>query len=167
MGFFSFLSDIQTWQILLFLVGILLLIIEMFTPGFGFSGGIGLVLLVVGILVTASTPLEALVMFIILLALLGVVFTVILHSATRGRLSKTLILKDSLTKEEGFIGTEDLEYFIGKEGIASTALRPSGTAEFDGVKLDVVSQGEFIPKDSKIKVIEVSGRRIVVKAISH
>lgn len=167
MGFFSFLSDIQTWQILLFLVGILLLIIEMFTPGFGFSGGIGLVLLVVGILVTASTPLEALVMFIILLALLGVVLTVILHSATRGRLSKTLILKDSLTKEEGFIGTEDLEYFIGKEGIASTALRPSGTAEFDGVKLDVVSQGEFIPKDSKIKVIEVSGRRIVVKAISH
>lgn len=161
---FALFSDIQIWQLIILVLGLVFLIIEMFSPGFGVSGGIGLVLLVIGILVTASTPLEALVMFIILLALLGVVLTVIFHSATKGRLSKTLILNDSLKKEEGFIGTEDLEFFIGKEGIANTALRPAGTAEFDGVKLDVVSQGEFIPKDSKIKVIQVSGRRIVVKA---
>ncbi len=160
-------SDIQIWQLIILLLGLIFLIIEIFTPGFGVSGGIGLVLLVIGIIVTASTPLEALVMFIILLALLGVVLTVIYHSATKGRLSKTLILNDSLKKEEGFIGTEDLEYFIGKEGIANTALRPAGTAEFDGVKLDVVSQGDFISKDSRIKVIQVSGRRIVVRAIEQ
>lgn len=165
MEFLSFLSDIQVYQIIIFLVGLILLIIEMFSPGFGFSGGIGLVLLVIGILVTASTPLEALVMFIMLLAILGVVLTVVLHSATKGRLSKTLILKDSLNRESGYIGTEDMEYFIGKEGMSSTVLRPSGTAEFDGVKLDVVSEGEYIPKGCKVKIIQVSGRRIVVKAI--
>lgn len=165
MEVFGFLSDIQVYQVIIFIVGLIFLVIEMFIPDFGIAGGIGIVLLVIGILITASTPLEAVVMFIMLLAIVGVVVTVVLHSATKGRLSKTLILKDSLNKEAGYIGTEDLEYFIGREGISITVLRPSGTAEFDGVKLDVVSEGEYIPKGSKIKIIQVSGRRIVVKAI--
>lgn len=162
---FSFFNDLQVYQIIIFLVGLLCLIIEMFMPNFGVVGGIGLVLLVVGILITARTPLEAVIMFIMLLAIVGVVLSVVLHSATKGRLSKTLILKESLNKEAGFIGTEDLEYFVGREGIASTVLRPSGTAIFDGLKLDVVSEGEFIPKGSKVKIVQVSGRRIAVKII--
>ena len=89
----------------------------------------------------------------------------VLHSAARGKLSKTLILKDSLSKESGYIGTEDLEYFVGKEGIALTVLRPAGTAEFDGVRLDVVSEGDYIPKNSRVKIIQVTGRRIVVRKV--
>lgn len=166
MSILAFLNDIQVYQIIILLVGLILLIIEIFTPGFGVSGGIGLALLVVGILVTASTPMEALIMFIILLVIVGAVLTVIFHSATRGRLSKTLILKDTLNTKEGFIGTEDLEFFIGKEGVTNTVLRPAGTAEFDGVKLDVVSDGEYIPSGSRVKITQVSGRRIVVRAIN-
>ena len=162
---FSFMNDLQAYQIIIFLVGLICLIIEMFMPNFGVVGGIGLVLLVVGILITAKTPLEAVIMFVMLLAIVGAVLSVVLHSATKGRLSKTLILNESLNKEAGFIGTEDLEYFVGREGIAGTVLRPSGTAIFDGLKLDVVSESEFIPKGSRVKIIQVSGRRIVVKAI--
>ena len=162
---FSFMNDLQAYQIIIFLVGLICLIIEMFMPNFGVVGGIGLVLLVVGILITAKTPLEAVIMFIILLAIVGIVLYVVLRSAAKGRLSKTLILNDSLNKEAGFIGTEDLEGFVGREGIASTVLRPSGTAIFDGLKLDVVSEGEFIPKGSKVKIVQVSGRRIAVKVI--
>lgn len=162
---FSFLNDLQVYQIIIFLVGLICLIIEMFVPNFGIFGGIGLVLLVVGILITASTPFEAVIMFIMLLAIVGVVLSVVLHSATKGRLSKTLILKESLNKEAGFIGTDDLEYFVGREGITSTILRPAGTAIFDGLRLDVVSEGEFIPKGSKVKIVQVSGRRIAVKVI--
>ncbi|NMB96506.1 MAG: hypothetical protein GYA02_07835, partial [Clostridiaceae bacterium] len=95
----------------------------------------------------------------------GVALTLVLHSASKGRLSKTLILSDSLNKEEGFSGTEDLEYFVGREGKTLTVLRPAGTAEFDGVKLDVVSEGEFIPKNTRVKVKKVTGRRIVVTKI--
>jgi len=165
MGIFSFLDGIQIYQLVILIIGLILLIIEMFTPGFGVSGGTGLVLLVVGILITAKTPFEALVMIIILLAILGVALTLILNSAARGRLSKTLILNESLNRESGFSGTEDLDYFIGKEGIAITVLRPSGTAEFNGVKLDVVTDGGYIPKGSAVKIIQVAGRRIVVKAL--
>jgi len=165
MDIFSFLDGIQVYQIVILLLGLILLIIEIFTPGFGIAGGTGLVLLILGIILTASTPLEALVMIVILLVILGLVLTVVLHSAARGRLSKTLILKDSLNKESGYIGTEDLEYFIGKEGTALTVLRPAGTAEFEGIRLDVVSEGDYIPKNSKVKIVQVAGRRIVVKKI--
>jgi len=165
MGIFSFLDGIQLYQILILLLGLILLIIEMFTPGFGVAGGLGLILLVAGIILTASTPLEALVMIVILLVILGIALTVVLHSAAKGRLSKTLILKDSLNKEAGYIGTQDLEYFVGKEGTALTVLRPAGTAEFDGIRLDVVSEGDYIPKNSKVRIVQVTGPRIVVRKI--
>jgi membrane-bound ClpP family serine protease len=42
-------------------------------------------------------------------------------------------------------------------------LRPSGTADFSGVRLDVVSDGDFIPKDSKVVISKVEGHRIVVR----
>lgn len=165
MDVFGFLTDIQVYQIIIFIAGLVFLIIEMFSPGFGVSGGIGLVLLVIGILITASTPLEALVMIIMLLAIIGLALTLILHSSAKGRLSKTLILNEKLNKESGFIGTEDLEYFVEKEGITVTTLRPAGIAEFDGVKLDVVSEGEYIPNGTRVKITKVSGRRIVVRDI--
>jgi membrane-bound ClpP family serine protease len=104
-------------------------------------------------------------MVVILLVIVGVVLAIILHSAAKGRLSKTLILQETLNKKDGYIGTEDLEYFLDKEGITLTALRPAGTAEFNGVRLDVVSEGDYISKDTKVKIIEVTGRRIVVRVI--
>ena len=57
MDIFSFLDGIQLYQIIILLLGLILLIIEMFTPGFGVAGGTGLILLVAGIILTASTPL--------------------------------------------------------------------------------------------------------------
>lgn len=58
-----------------------------------------------------------------------------------------------------------MQYFLDKKGTTLTVLRPAGTVDFDGVKLDVVSEGDFIPKDTEVKVIKVEGRRIVVRQI--
>lgn len=165
MEFFSFLDGIQIYQLVILIAGLIFLIFEMFSPGFGVSGCIGIVLLIVGIIITASTPFEALVMFILLLIVTGLVLAVILRSAAKGRLSKTLILNDKLDRESGFTGTEELEYYIGKEGISVTSLRPAGIAEFDGVKLDVVTEGEYIPNGTKVMVTKVFGRRVVVRNI--
>ena len=46
-----------------------------------------------------------------------------------------------------------------------TALRPAGIGEFDGVKLNVVSDGEFIAMDKPIRVQSVEGNRIVVREL--
>jgi membrane-bound serine protease (ClpP class) len=68
--------------------------------------------------------------------------------------------------EEGFSSSKNrLEDLISTEGIAITTLRPSGTAKINGDKVDVVSEGEMIAKNTKIKVVDVKGNRIVVKPV--
>ena len=49
------------------------------------------------------------------------------------------------------------------QATASRKMRPAGCADLDGVRLDVVTRGEFIDKDVPVTVIEVEGNRIVVE----
>ncbi|MDM8524684.1 NfeD family protein [Desulfococcaceae bacterium HSG8] len=74
-------------------------------------------------------------------------------------------LRKSLTKEDG-VTSQDLylQALIGKPGKTLTDLRPAGKAVIDGVRLDVVSAGDYIGKDNSIMVSAVSGNRIVVKS---
>jgi membrane-bound ClpP family serine protease len=165
MGLFSFIENIELIQAILLTLGLLFLLAEIFIPGFGIAGITGIILFIVGIIMTANTFIEALVMFLILLLILAVVIMIVVRSASKGKLSKTLILNDSLSKEKGFSGVEDMKIFEGKRGIALTVLRPAGIGMFDGVRLDVVTGGSFIEEGTKIEVTEVEGRRIVVKKI--
>lgn len=165
MNIMSFIANITLLSGLCFFVGFILVIVEMFHPGFGFPGITGGILLIAGVCMTAKSLVELLIMTIIIIALLGAALTIVLKSATKGRLSKILVLHEAQKKEHGYIGTDDLEYFLGKEGVTTTILRPAGTADFEGIKLDVVSEGEFIKQDSKVKIIGVQGRRIVVREI--
>jgi membrane-bound ClpP family serine protease len=142
-------------------------IVEMFHPGFGVPGILGAILLIAGVALTANSILEVLVLLGIIIAILGVALSFVLKSVTKGRLSKILILHETQKKEDGYIGAEDLEYFVGQEGITLTVLKPSGMAEINGIKLDVVSEGEFISQSTKVKVIKVEGRRIVVRVLTE
>ncbi len=159
----EFLMSIGWPATLYFAVGLFLLIFEMFHPGFGVPGIIGFILLIVGIVSTAPTLVEALVMIVILIALLGIALSVALRSVRRGRLSRIMVLRDTTNRDSGYIGTEDFGAFLGREGVTLTVLRPAGTVDFAGEKLDVVSEGEFLPKGTKVAVVKVEGRRIVVR----
>jgi len=46
-------------------------------------------------------------------------------------------------------------------------LRPAGTIKLNGERVDAVSEGSFINKGQKVKVISVSGSRVVVRKISE
>lgn len=145
------------------LIGLLLVVVEMFHPGLGVPGITGAILLICGIVLTAKNLFQVLVMIIIILTILGITLSFVLQSATKGRLSKILVLHETQKKEKGYTGTEELNYFLGHVGVALTVLRPAGMADFDGIKLDVVSEGDFIPKETKVRIIRVEGRRIVVR----
>lgn len=135
------------------LIGFGLVIVEMFVPGFGVPGITGLALLLVGVVLAANSVLEAILLAIIIVVLLCLILSLSLRSASKGRLAKTpLVLSDSATKEEGYSSAEDMSYFLGRQGVAQTPLRPAGMADFDGVRLDVVSDGEFVPKGTKLVI---------------
>lgn len=54
---------------------------------------------------------------------------------------------------------------VGQIGRAATVLRPSGTMEVGGERVDVVTAGEFIESGTEVRVVEVQGTRIVVEAV--
>jgi len=161
----SFLLSMGIPALICLLLGLALVIYEIFTPGFAFPGFTGLILLIASVILTVRSLAEALMMIMLILVVLTVVFIIALRSAAKGNLAKSaLILKERSTREDGYLSTEDMQIFVGRNGTAATVLRPAGMADFDGVKLDVVTEGEFIEKDAPVTVIRVEGRRIVVRA---
>ncbi|MEA4928848.1 MAG: NfeD family protein [Candidatus Limiplasma sp.] len=152
--------------VICFLVGVALLVAEVFMPGFGIAGISGIVLEIISIVLTYLKygGLASLGLTVVILAVIGISISVSLRSATRGRLSKSpIILHQAETSAEGYNATTDMEVFLGKEGQTVTVLRPTGMAEFDGVKLNVVSDGEYIPKGTPVRVDRVEGVRVVVR----
>ena len=165
MEFIEMLANVSLFSIILFVVGIGLIIVEMFDPGFGFFGAFGIISLIACIFVTAETVAHGLILtavfFVILLVLLGIFLILV----SKGKLPGKLVLRESETVEQGFSGTEDMAYLMGKSGNVITICRPVGNVDFDGVKLEVVTQGEFIEKGTTGEVIEIEGNRVVVRAL--
>ena len=148
--------------VIMMLVGVGLLVFEMYIPGFGVPGISGIVLLVVSFVLLGPTLAQGLVLFAILAAILCVALSICLYSASKGRLSKSKLVLNDVAVSADAAENNDLNYFIGREGVTHTPLRPAGIGEFDGVKLNVVSDGEFIGADKPIRVLSVKGNRIVV-----
>ena len=149
------------------IVGYVLLVIEMCIPGFGVPGVMGIILAALGVIALQPTPLQALIVVFVFAILLCIALVICLRSATRGRLSKSrLVLNEVATKSDSR-ETNDLNYFIGKVGTTHTPLRPAGIAEFDGVRLSVVSGGDYIERGAPVRVERVAGNRIVVAQIKQ
>ena len=165
MEFIGLFESISIFSLILFIVGIGLLIVEMFEPGFGFFGAFGIVSLIACIFVTANTVAQGLILtaifFVILLIMLGIFLALV----SKGKLPGKLVLRESETLDQGFSGTEDMSYLMGKTGEVVTICRPVGNVDFDGVKLEVVTQGEFINKGEAVEVIEIEGNRVVVRKL--
>ena len=149
--------------VVLLLAGVVLLVIEMYIPGFGVPGITGMAALVVGFVLLGPTLEQGLLLFLILAAILCIALTICLYSASKGRLGKSKLVLNDVSVPEDAAENNDMNYFLGREGVAHTALRPAGIGEFDGVKLNVVSDGEFIAAGRPIRVQSVSGNRIVVR----
>ena len=149
--------------LMLFIVAILLVLLELFLPG-GVFGVIGAAL-IVGSMILAFRQYHEMGFWIVVGELIAatVVILVGIKYFPQSRAGKLLILGHSLDKKLGFSGTEHLENYVGREGVSLTHLRPAGIAVIDSKRLDVVSEGTFIDKDRKVKVVAVEGNRMVVR----
>ena len=151
-----------------FIVGTVLLVLEAFMPGFGVAGISGVVLQVAVVVMTWFNhgPLAALGMTLVILSIITIAVSMSIRSATNGRLSKSnIVLNETESTEAGYRASDDMNVFLGKEGETTTVLRPTGMAEFDGVKLNVVSEGEFIQPGTRVRIVRVEGSRILVHTV--
>ena len=154
--------------IICFVIGIGLLILEAFMPGFGAAGITGIILEVITLVMTwfEHGPLATLAMLLIVLLVLAIAISTSLRSITRGRLSKSsLVHSETESNEDGYRSIEDLAVFMDKEGTATTVLRPAGIADFEGVRLNVSSEGDYIPAGTTVRIIKVEGAKILVRAV--
>ncbi|MGB4657581.1 MAG: NfeD family protein [Mobilitalea sp.] len=149
--------------IILFVAGFILVGIEMVTPGFSIPGISGIICLLLAIFIISDTMVEAAVMTIIVLAVIGIMLAVILGLLSKGKLKSPIILKEEQKKDKGYISAKDLNYLLGKHGVASSDLRPTGTGNFDGIEFDVISESKYIPKDTKLVIYKVQGAKLIVK----
>ena len=73
-------------------------------------------------------------------------------------------LRKTLSRKEGVSSqSSELESCVGRQGNAVTDLRPAGIAVINGKRVDVVTRGEYIEKDSAIIVTTVTGNQIIVR----
>ena len=152
--------------ILCFLFGILMFVVEMFTPGFGVAGGLGVCSFAAVIIMQflANSVSSALIVTAILLVLLCAVILLFIRSFQKGALSKARIVNhDSVVtaKEEAI--PESKLLLVGKTGTAITPLRPAGIVEVEGKRINAQTYGPFIDKGAVVTVAAVEGLSVFVK----
>ncbi len=149
--------------IIFFAAGFILIGIEAVIPGFGLPGVLGICALAAGVLLTADTLTQALVIIAIVMVLLAAGLFILMRLFAKGRVKPPVVLEDRLDKESGCISSSGSEYFIGRKGIAMTDLRPAGKALIDGAERDVVSETRFISKGTEIEVCRISNTSLIVR----
>jgi membrane-bound serine protease (ClpP class) len=148
-----------TGIITLYIIGLIAITVELFIPGaiVGLCGAGCVITSIIFAYLYVSNLLGH------ILLVLGICFIPIFFVLWYKLLTKTFSVKAS---EKGFSSARDrLNDLLSEEGIALTTLRPSGVANIKGDKIDVISEGEMISKNTRIKVIDVKGNRIIVKPV--
>lgn len=152
-------------SVVLFVIGIALLIIEVFVPSFGILGILGSAALITGVVIAGSDPMTAFISIVVALVVAIIIITVFVRmNKTRGIWNK-FILRDKLTTEEGYLSADVKDSLLGLEGVTITPLRPAGTVLIGGNRIDVVTSGEFVEANRKVKVMKAEGTWVVVKEI--
>ena len=151
--------------IIMFVIGLILLIAELFVPG-GILGVVGGAMMVMSV-IFAGESVTHMVLSIIIAMIIAVVGMVILMKFFGKKLHvfNKLVLRDATTSEEGYVSNENRIELIGKVGQTLTALRPAGVVQVDDERLDVVSEGTFIDAHKQVTIVKVEGSRIVVREI--
>lgn len=168
----------QYWEIIVFVIGIILMLLEIFViPGFGVAGISGILCIIIGLTFglvdNADFSFSAAGLNYIegpfLLVLGSIIIAVILSLWLTSKIGKgkglfrNIALNADQKNSEGYIGVPK-KYFdmIGKEGVAITMLRPSGKIEVEGSIYDAVAYPGYIDEGKKIKVTKYESGQLYV-----
>ena len=169
----------QYWEVIALMVGIILLIAEIFViPGFGVAGVLGIILTVGSlilimlnndffnfefvpfgdIVVAAITAIGGLTGGALLLFFGGA-------KLTQTKAFKRMALTDTQESAQGYSVNTSSKELIGKKGIAHTVLRPSGKVLIDDQVYDAFTRGDYVQKGDPVEVIATEGITLKVKVV--
>lgn len=172
----------EVLEVMLFLAGLAFLVLELLVlPGFGLFGIGGITLMVVSLVLASQTFVwptndyqwDQLSRSMQTMALLGgAVFVSLLmlrkHFHRLPLFGRVMLLPPDGEDRQEWLERESLVDYrdlLHQVGITRTPLLPSGKALIGNRLVDVISDGEVIEKDSRIRVIEVTGNRVVVRPV--
>ena len=150
--------------VVLFLAGLLLIAIEIFViPGFGFTGitGIAAIFASLFFIFPDSSMAWTIIAAVLVFSTIGTILLIKFFGTSY--FWRRLSLGESLTTETGYVSSKDQKDLVGKTGKTVSTLRPAGIADFDGERIDVVSEGGYIDSETTVIVVKVEGRRVIVK----
>lgn len=151
--------------IFLIILGILLILIDIFfIPGI-VIGSLGMLLIITGNILAFSLLDPHYGWISVLLSIL--IIGILLYLTNKLKLWDRLVLKDHHVKKDEESSIISLDSLIGKEGIALTDLKPAGFVLIENKKYNAQSSGAFINKDFKVKVIEASGSYLIVQKLEE
>ncbi len=171
---------------LLFILGLVLILLEVFVlPGFGAPGVIGILLMLGSLaLVTLGTPgggipetsaewgrfgVKVTQYLVAMLVAVGAALLIARYLPNIPYANRLMLApptdNPAVTTEPVLPGAALAASLLGAVGTTVTPMRPAGTVRFGDQFIDVVTEGGFIPSGARVQVIEVEGTRIVVKEV--
>ncbi|HXP92482.1 MAG TPA: NfeD family protein [Candidatus Binatia bacterium] len=158
----------NTLVIGLAVLGVIAILFELHVvPGHGVAGMLGVIALVAAVVLAFGLPF----MFVAAQSLsIAIVLSVLFFwLTTRIFPENAFVQRLALTASQGpdYVASSDYSSLLGKTGVATSYLRPAGVANVEGRRIDVLTQGDFLPAGTPIKITRVEGARIFVVPIEE
>lgn len=165
------------WEILIFVIGLILIALEIFViPGFGISGISGIALIVLGLCLALLNnkyfsfeevkipDVSRSILTVLAGVVMGFIGMIYLSSriGTKGMFRKIALVADL---ESSVSIDNETKLMVGKEGVTVTVLRPSGKISIDNNIYDAISETGFIEKGTPIKVIKIENSQFYVDSL--
>ncbi|HTA38914.1 MAG TPA: NfeD family protein, partial [Candidatus Acidoferrales bacterium] len=135
-------------------------------PGHGFPGVLGATALLAAVLLAFGIPFFFIAVESLATALVvtAIVFSLFVRAVPENAWMHRLALGSNQGPD--FVTSRDFTDLRGQIGTADSFLRPAGIASIDGRRIDVLTEGEFIPQGTTVRVTRVEGARIFVEAVN-
>ena len=154
----------------LIVAGLLFLILELLFPTGGAFLALSVCALILGVAMTfiySDNPATGVLTLIGVFVAVPVLGLAVLHYSPRTRLGKQFFLNSP--DEDATIASMpvhlELEQLRGRVGRSVSALRPAGVVDFDGKRIDVMTEGVMIEAGAWVRCIDVKAGKVIVRRV--
>jgi membrane-bound serine protease (ClpP class) len=154
----------------LIVIGVVLLVAELFIPSHGVLTVLSLCAIAFGVMMTflyGDDPMTGVITLVCIFIALPVLGGLMLHYWPRTRIGRRFFLHgpdEDATIASMPVNTE-LEALRGRFGRAVSALRPAGVVDFDGKRIDTITEGMMVDPGQWVRCIDVKASKVIVRAV--